>query len=1011
MSSPAAEDRHSTLHASGTLKGYFLTADGRLVIRSVLLSPQPNTKPTTVLYPLWASYYFTGSVRSSGQDLAQVKVFAGRNLLWQQKFAPPCQQATFPGGEGKFIGVPARDGMPLQVEVTWVSGRRSIMGLKPLDVDWGALPPLRVDWLDFLRIAEVRRLLRAKGDQIWKGFRADRVPFLLEGDRQWVLVDHPKPPAGFTRYQGKLPVPLSVHVGTSPPADLNPHAHVHGEVVRVNGVYTAALRYRPSWFALPEGMGVARSNREANERLAAMVHEAFHAWMLNVKPIPMGYSGRLLQSPSAETMAMRALETEVLSQAVHAEDMKEVKELVWDFFTLRTARRESDNLQKEAMTIEQRVELMEGLAYYVMAQAMRIAATAKQPSLFMQADPFFEEYEPIDPSEWLTGDPEKAIGAAVATERNFEGYAQVLLLDRLRVKWKEQVLKTPAPLEDLLAQAIGWTQRSAAERHKAIQQLKADGIFRQTVMGIRRQIEEFARTGSVQFQQVQKGQRVGLWIVASLSSAPLPSRTQLTQGNWLPGFQMNSGDALQISVQRLCWLSHRITLPQPIVELFIPLDPKKDLLWLKRVGRALSLKCQEVMIHAKNADLQVMPHNLRLQVQSNLRAQEKEEPKGSRPTMRSIPGQAIRSHSRSIERHQGSISTIGRAKWMLVPSILLVSATNVQAQIEGQTIEETATGLFEDAGTGQQQTLTLDLLNPELNPPGDWVTIDTETYLLHLDAYDDYSRLHELTLTDENGNVLDQVVADPPAAALHAVGLRIFGGRYRIQPVITASHVTTGPNKCTWTFVGGITFVPQPNLTLQATVLNGANTPATPLAGAFVRFYRSSRPNEGQTLQTDNNGVAILEVSEANDWMMEVRMGGSGSAWCSVRKGPYKMKGKTSGLRDSFTIYPHQLVEGKIIFQGQGIGDPSQVRVEALQGGNVVATGTVGTTANPDGSYTYVFPYPLTAGTYTVKATYLLTKLLRFVNWGETFPLPRGLSPQMRSLKLSVQRLRGKSTA
>jgi hypothetical protein len=43
--------------------------------------------------------------------------------------------------------------------------------------------------------------------------------------------------------------------------------------------------------------------------------------------------------------------------------------------------------------------------------------------------------------------------------------------------------------------------------------------------------------------------------------------------------------------------------------------------------------------------------------------------------------------------------------------------------------------------------------------------------------------------------------------------------------------------------------------------------------------------------------------------------------------------------------------------------------------------------------------------------SYSYPKLLRFVNWGETFPLPSGLSPQMRSLKLSVQRLRGKSTA
>lgn len=75
-------------------------------------------------------------------------------------------------------------------------------------------------------------------------------------------------------------------------------------------------------------------------------------------------------------------------------------------------------------------------------------------------------------------------------------------------------------------------------------------------------------------------------------------------------------------------------------------------------------------------------------------------------------------------------------------------------------------------------------------------------------------------------------------------------------------------------------------------------------------------------------------------------------------------------IADSFVIFPHQLTEGKIVFQGQGMEQPGQVTVQALQGDNVVATATVGTTPNPDGSYTYVFPYPLTAGSYTVKGTY-----------------------------------------
>jgi hypothetical protein len=311
-----------------------------------------------------------------------------------------------------------------------------------------------------------------------------------------------------------------------------------------------------------------------------------------------------------------------------------------------------------------------------------------------------------------------------------------------------------------------------------------------------------------------------------------------------------------------------------------------------------------------------------------------------------------------------------QTKWMLIPLLLVVSATHAQAQIEGQSVEETVTGLFEEAGTGQQQVLTLDLFNSELNPPGDWVTLPTESYLVQVDAYDTYTRLHELTLTDHNGAVLDQQVADPPASALHTVGVVFFGGRYRIQPVFTGSHVTTGPNHCTWTFGVGITFVPQPNLTLTAIVLNGGNNPPTPLSSAFVKFYRSSNPNQFQVLQTDNSGVAILEVSPHNDWMMEARMP---VPWCSVRKGPYTMKGKTGGLRDTIILYPHQVTEGKIVFQGDGIRDPNSVTVEALQGGTVIATAGVSTAPNPDGSFTYTFLYPMDTGSYTVRATYTLT--------------------------------------
>ncbi len=931
-----AEGERPSLEASGALRGYFLTAEGQLTIRTVQLSTLPQSEPTTILHPLWSSYYFTGSVRSEGRGITQVRAFSGQRLLWQRKFPAPCKQTALPEKEGTFLGVPARDRLSLRLEVTEADGQRQSVELKPVDVRWGAMPPLRIDWLDLIRIAEVRKLVREKGGQIWKGFHADRVPFLIEGDHQWVLVDHPKPPKGFTRYRGKLPLPLSLHVGASAPAILRVRRH-EGETVQVNGVYTAALRYRPFWYAFPEGRGNARSGEEATQRLAVIAHEAFHVWMLNSTRAEVKFSGRLLRPPSAEVIAFRVLETEALRQAVEA-DLKEAKELILKFLALRAGRRAGEESQKEAIAVEQRIELEEGLAYYAMAQALRAAATDYQLSSQMRTDPFFEGYQPIDPLEWLTGKSEETSGIAIEGERSLEGYAQVLLLERLGMQWEERVLQGQTSLDELLARAVGWTQKSRAEQQASVQQLKAEESFRETVVGIRQEFQNLSHIGSAQFEQVQKGQRVGLWVLASLSSRSLPHQPPpMAQGHWLPGFQMNSGRRLQVEVKRLCWVSDRLTLSQPTLELFVPLDPKKELLWLRREGNSTSLKTKEVMIYAENADLQVMPHNLRLRMPGGQRSLKESEPRGSRSKMR-------------------------KAKWIVVPLLLLGTVTSAQAQIEGQTVTQTATGVFEDAGTGQRQYLTLDLLDPELNPPGDWVTVSTETYTLNADVYDTYGRLNGLTLTDENGNILDQKTADPPVGELHAQGLRIFGIPISIGGTIGASHTVTGPAKCTWTFTIGVTIQPAPRPTLVAKVINGKSN--TPISGAWVYFFRSSRPNEVQSLQTDATGMAELVVSKASDWMMEVRLQVSW-AFCNVKKGPYTLK--STKVTDSFVLYPHGVVEGKVSFQGGGYGDPAQVEIVEVQNG---ATAQVDPVPNPDGSYTYTFPFPFSAGSYTLRATY-----------------------------------------
>lgn len=70
---------------------------------------------------------------------------------------------------------------------------------------------MKIDWFDLVRIAKIRQFLREQGDNLLPGFRADNIPFLLEGEEgQWVLVVE-----GFSewwRYKGRVPKGLTVYL-------------------------------------------------------------------------------------------------------------------------------------------------------------------------------------------------------------------------------------------------------------------------------------------------------------------------------------------------------------------------------------------------------------------------------------------------------------------------------------------------------------------------------------------------------------------------------------------------------------------------------------------------------------------------------------------------------------------------------------------------------------------------------------------------------------------------------
>jgi hypothetical protein len=152
------------------------------------------------------------------------------------------------------LGCEAKIGLSVRLLVRFGDGRETV--IRPhFPIRFERVLPLKVDWLDFIRIAEVAHLLKEKGKEIWEGFSLEGIPFLLEGaEGQWVLINHPKPPKGFERYKGPLPkvsFPMTVYVGQRK-AKERQREEVMGWVEKVNGVWVAGLRYFPRWWVLTD---------------------------------------------------------------------------------------------------------------------------------------------------------------------------------------------------------------------------------------------------------------------------------------------------------------------------------------------------------------------------------------------------------------------------------------------------------------------------------------------------------------------------------------------------------------------------------------------------------------------------------------------------------------------------------------------------------------------------------------------------------------------------------------
>jgi hypothetical protein len=858
-------------------------------------------------------------------------------LLYDRHLDPPLREFHIPTAEGSFMGAHSRHGLQFRVCVELVDGQP---GRVPVAVtDARLLPRLepRIDWLDLVRIAEMKRLLRTRGDTILPGMQADGVPFALEGaGGQCVLVDYQGRVPGFREYRG--PQPAQVHLQIGRWGEL-PKAR--DAVTDFRGRPLVLLSYRPHWCALPETGAASRSASEASQRVYTILHETTHAlWHGRTGPAAPPVEPELLLVPGIEERALEATERLVLASAVEAEDVA-LPGLLRDCFALREARASLGPRPAARAALAETTETSEGFAYEVAWRACQVLDAALRAGELAGDDPFYRGVQDADPLDWLPEAADEACsetgwdaGAWLSLSPSVRGATQARLLDRVRPGLLRQTWTNGGSLPQALAEAVGWGQLEAAEKAEASGQARARWRVSELAASIRARRDQVRGALLARTRESAEGQPALLRLRAEAFPPSQGQRARLSVAQYLDGLRASLGN-LAVSVDWPCRVRQCMTHTRGLLDVTMGLPPELDAVLVHQGPGGLRVRGRGVRLEARHATIEVAHHMLLLR---------------PRETRSDNVGP-----STEAERERKMRGT----RWMVVPVALLLGCGVGRAQLPHHEVSATIAGVFEDAGTSQQEYLELDLLDEDNWPEGDWQLVEDETYDVSATMSDEeYSRIAYVAIYDPSSQLVDDASADPPTTTLTAEGEFTATATMAWKPKFRFVHKAD----CTWEWEIGIEPPPEPPVpvrTIKVQVLDGGT--ANPLQGAMVSAWPEGHPEQTETHEVDNQGWAEFTDVAQGQWMLKATF----QEHCNLQKGPYVIR-KRGSLKETFRLFGHAGIRGKLTINGPG--DPNDVEITLRQGGNAVQSGTVDPQQNPDGTYNYEVPMPPIAGQYTVRA-------------------------------------------
>lgn len=354
---------------------------------------------------------------------------------------------------------------------------------------------LQVDPLLVVQANEIWSVIGRKNNPVWPGWDARGTPVLIYfPGRQDLLINHPKPPAGFRPYTG----PVRSSIGPMVIRDGKTFIDLDNQNTtrEIEGVETLVvadtLSTRRLWV---KGLAdsVAANPGEADSiitgglfpnpysSMTTFVHEAFHAYQRKMAPKKAPNEMALVQYPSTSVAnnVGFALEAQCLAAALRAKTPAAARAEGVRWLAARQTRRAA--ISAEAAAYEDATEFSEGLAKYVEYRILQ-DLEGRKPSPEMWLVQGFRGYGDMATQRdgmvrqmdgFLSGrnvvNNDLYGASSVRFRLYYSGMAVAALLDRLGAKWHDRMLKTDATLTTLAQEAIAASPAELGDARRALE--------------------------------------------------------------------------------------------------------------------------------------------------------------------------------------------------------------------------------------------------------------------------------------------------------------------------------------------------------------------------------------------------------------------------------------------------------------------------------------------------------------------------------------------------------------